>query len=570
MLKSLLRSLPCLFLLLGCCITGSVVAQPIVKGPLASRIDSHLTNIVPFGFSGVIAIEKDGNLILKKAYGLRDRAANLPLTESSPFIIGSLSKQITAAAILKLEAEGKLNVTDSLHKFWPIALQSTRNLTLHQLMSHSSGLPYFSNSSLFDQSPRDKKMQELLQLTPEFTPGTKFNYSNPGYTLLAGVIEIASGMQFEKYLTSRFFEPLHMTETGFVKENDRWAKLEQPHSYSEGNDEGALSSWQEGAEFVGSGNIVSTINDLYKWEQALKSDNILPQAQRTKFFTPHIPTQGNNGYGYGWNINETIRKTKLVAHGGDLGGYNSDFRRYVDEGYTMIFISNSREGGRGWRDAAMNTSSLILNNTPLTIAPTSIAIDESGRTAITGIYSAPNAIIRVTLPEQQSQGFQVNADDVMSFKLLVGQQDEQMANQLSETTRVVLSALSTEDFEPLRANLSPSFPFEDSKMGFAQIVQDTSQGTLQLIEILGTRITSQFSARTYVKLHFERATQTVSIAWMGGKIGGAKNEPAGLSLLFVPTSTTKLVHFDPFTGKAIELTRIDGSLIVGNTALRKS
>ncbi|HET6511603.1 MAG TPA: serine hydrolase domain-containing protein [Candidatus Kapabacteria bacterium] len=552
----------CLLLVL---LSSQLHAQPVIKGAQAEKIDQHLQNLVPFGFSGAIAIEKDGELILKKAYGLADRQTKQPLTESTPFIIGSLAKQITAAAILKLESEGKLRVIDALSKFWPDAPKQTRDLTLHQLMSHSSGLPYFSNSSLMEQKPRAEKMHELLQLEPQFTPASQFSYSNPGYTLLAGVIEKASGMSFENYLRTKFFTPLGMSETGFVSESSRWTH--GPHSYSDGNDEGPLSGWQEGAEFAGAGNVISTIGDMYKWETALSTSKVLPDTSRAKLFTAHIATQGKNGYGYGWNVNQTIRNTRIVAHAGDLGGYNSDFRRYIDEGYTIIFLSNAREGGRGYRDAAMNPTSLMLTGANLPVAPKMISLSSVAVNELQGTYSKGVAQLRL---RSRDGIFQLNAPDQAAMELVLGAQFDSITRLISATTRKVLEDLKDGEFSSLRENLSPSFPFEDSKMGFAQLLQGGELGALKEIRIDGSTFAPPMSARSYFTLVFEKGTREHSFAWMAGKIGGAKDEPAqGLSLTFVPISETQFVNFDPFSGKQIALTIEGAKLRVNGVELAK-
>jgi CubicO group peptidase (beta-lactamase class C family) len=548
-------------LLLLCLSTSLAVAQPVIKGPQAARIDSLLTNITPFGFSGVIAIEKNGDLILKKAYGLANRATGERLTESTPFIIGSLSKQITAAAILKLETEGKLKVSDTLGRFWPDAPASTRSLTLHQLLSHSSGLPYFSNSGLMEQKPRDEKMRELLQLRPEFAPGSRFSYSNPGYTILAGVIEKSSGMSFEDYLRTRFFAPMKMTETGFVAESDRWKN--GPHSYSDGNDEGALADWHEGAEFAGAGNIISTIGDLYKWEKALSTNVVLPDSSRAKLFTPHIPTQGKNGYGYGWNINETIRKTKVIAHAGDLGGYNSDYRRYVDEGYTLIFLSNAREGGRGYRDAAMNPASLILTGTQLPIAPASITLSSDALHAVSGRYSEGHRSLTLSL---SGNSLLVSANDQASINILAPGIPDSITTQLTLATKHVLEDLNKGEFESLRESLSPSFPFEDSKGSFAEMLRSNDLGALREITVTGSTFTPPMSGRSYFTLNFEKGARHHSYSWTGGKIGGAKDEPSpGLTMLFVPSSPNTFANVDPFSGNQTEFSINDGVLSVNGS-----
>src|SRR5262249_18517685 len=135
------------------------------------------------------------------------------VTADDPFLIGSLSKQFTAAGILALEADGRLRVTDSLGRFFPDAPAATRGITLDQLMTHTAGLPYLTRRSMFESRPRDSVMSEMLALPLDRPPGTRYAYSTPGYVLLAGVIERASGRRFEDFMRSRVFARAGLTRT---------------------------------------------------------------------------------------------------------------------------------------------------------------------------------------------------------------------------------------------------------------------------------------------------------------------------------------------------------------------
>src|SRR5437868_6141153 len=140
------------------------LSADVVHGDRGVAIDRYLTCLSEFGISGALYVAKDGEVLVEKGYGLADRASGARVSAASPFLLGSLSKQFTAAAILALEADGKLAIADSVGRFFPEAPPATRGLTLEQILSHSSGLPYFTQRSFFESRPRDSVMREILEL----------------------------------------------------------------------------------------------------------------------------------------------------------------------------------------------------------------------------------------------------------------------------------------------------------------------------------------------------------------------------------------------------------------------
>ena len=178
-----------------------LTAQPgdvIVRGEVGARVDSFLTRAAMHGLSGSILVAKGGEVLLQKGYGLADRERGVMIGPNTPFFIGSLAKQFTATAILRLEAAGKLDLDDSLGTFFKDVPPDKRGVTVRQLLSHTSGLPYLPNAGLFGSGTRDSVMHEMLAERISFTPGSRYEYSTPGYVLLAGVIERASGLTYEK------------------------------------------------------------------------------------------------------------------------------------------------------------------------------------------------------------------------------------------------------------------------------------------------------------------------------------------------------------------------------------
>ncbi|HKG95962.1 MAG TPA: serine hydrolase domain-containing protein, partial [Gemmatimonadaceae bacterium] len=345
----------------------------VVRTDVAAALDTLMKRLEAFGLSGALLVAERGEVILHRGYGLASRERGLRVRPETPFLIAALSMQFTAAAILKLEADGKLTTTDTLGRFFPQAPADKRGLTLHQILTHTAGFPLLE-ADKFAAVNRDQLMREVLALPLQSAPGGQPLFSYPGYALLAGVIERASGETFERYLTSRLFRPAGMRSTGFFGEARWLAPGVVTRSYTDSSDEGPLGQFPGGAKAVGSGSIVTTAGDLYRWERALRDTLILPDSAKQKFWTPHA-TLGDspNAYGYGWVVQRTARGTRMIAHAGDLFGYNSEMRRYVDDNFTVIFLSNARTDGFGYREVPLETIELRMAGVPGGLDPPALA-----------------------------------------------------------------------------------------------------------------------------------------------------------------------------------------------------
>jgi CubicO group peptidase (beta-lactamase class C family) len=324
-----------------------------VNGELGKKLDEHMTGLIDKGFSGVLLVAKHGKIILAKGYGMADREKHLPVTTGTVFPIGSVTKQFTAAAVVKLETQGKLRVGDSITKYFKDVPPDKSKITVHQLLTHSSGIPG-SVGRCKQETTRDDFVKMALSSTLEFEPGTKYSYSNAAYNLLGVIIEIASGQPYEQYINDHLFKPAGMKSTGIFVPKYKLENIAVGYHDGKrwGNVYERLFDYDYpvrkfyGYEFCGraSGGMLSTIGDLYKWHKALEGHRVLSEAAILKIFTPYI-AEGEGAksfYGYGWVIFTTQRKTKLLAHDGNVNDvFEANFRRYVDEGVVFIIMTNS-------------------------------------------------------------------------------------------------------------------------------------------------------------------------------------------------------------------------------------
>ena len=184
---------------------------------VATKIDSYLSAGVKNGFSGAVLIAVDGKTVLNKGYGLANKNQEIPNSPETVFDIGSVTKQFTAAAILKLTQQNKLSVSDPLSRFFPKLPDDKKKITLHHLLTHSAGLVDTIGDGDFDHIPRDQFFKHLFKTKLLFEPGKKHRYSNAGYSILGRVIELASGQDYETFLYEQLFKPAGMQQTGYLR-----------------------------------------------------------------------------------------------------------------------------------------------------------------------------------------------------------------------------------------------------------------------------------------------------------------------------------------------------------------
>jgi len=323
-------------------------ATEIQSSTLELKIDEYLSLEAQQGFSGVVAIRTESGQMIYRAYGYSDKERVLENNVKTVFDIGSLTKQFTGAAILKLEEEGLLSVNDSIIKFFPTIPDDKKNITIHQLLTHSSGLP-FSLGSDFEKLNSGIFIERTFATDLLFTPGEKYSHSHAGYSFLGIIIEKVSGMKYEEYLRNRFFTPLGMSSTGYVLPN--WDFSNIANGYRKCRNWGKPMDLNWGTEgpywnLKANAGLLSTAEDLMKWQEALKSNTILKEEELEKFFYPHIREgEASSHYSYGWVIIKSTRGTDVYAHEGGNGKFLSDWINYPDDNVSVLVLSNDWRPG---------------------------------------------------------------------------------------------------------------------------------------------------------------------------------------------------------------------------------
>lgn len=322
--------------LLGSC---QQTPQYTKTNSIHQKIDT-LVNTFAFneGFNGALLIAHKGEIVYKKGIGLANREWKIPNTTHTKFQIASLTKSFTAVLVMQLVAENKLSLTKPITHYLPnLITQDNHKITIHQLLTHSSGIARSATINV-------NKNEAYPALPLQFTPGTDFLYSNAGYTLLGHIIEKVSNKTFAELLKENICTPLNMHNTGYFKPQDVISEMSAGYYKSWGQ----YFNANKDAKAYTAGGIYSTVEDIYTFNNALATGQLLPKKITNLIFKKHIADPAYNGhYGYGQelitkSIGNTTATTETIGHSGSISGYCALFTRIPASNTSIILLSNTQ------------------------------------------------------------------------------------------------------------------------------------------------------------------------------------------------------------------------------------
>lgn len=334
------------------------------EAQLVRGIDEYMTGLIEQDqFSGSLLVARDGKVLISKGYGMANIDLEIPNTPQTKFRLGSITKQFTAMAILQLQQQGKLNVQDPICQYIQDCPEAWQPITLHHLLTHTSGLYNYTASSHYTEFKKQFATPitiiDLFRDLPlEFGPGNRWKYSNSGYIVLGYIIETVSGQPYASFLQDNIFNPLQMINTGYV-DNRRLIAL-----HAVGYSEPAIEADDIDMSVpYAAGGLYSTVEDVFLWEQALYANKLISIALQNEMLTPFISIPvdrmqvSNVSYGYGWRIGVRFDR-RWMAHGGGIDGFATIFERYPDDKVAIIVLSNLESAGVG--DIAMEIAQMIF------------------------------------------------------------------------------------------------------------------------------------------------------------------------------------------------------------------
>ncbi len=391
---------------------------------LESKIDKILANQFKSNETGVSAlVAKDGKVIYRKAFGKANLELDVNMTPENVFQVGSITKQFTAVSILMLLEEGKLSLDDDITKFIPDYPTKGKKITVHHLLTHTSGIKSYTSMQKFGEvmtmhkSPL--KFIDFFKNEPmDFEPGEKYLYNNSGYFILGYIVEKVSGMSYPKFIKERIFDKIGMNNSYYGS-----------HSQLIKN---RASGYQKGSEFTNAqyisltlpysaGSIMSNVDDMLKWQTAITTDVFVKEATIDKAFANYILNDGSKiNYGYGWSINE-INNEPTIEHGGAIPGFLSMGVFVPSKNVYVIVFSNC--GCNSPTNSALEIAALAINK-PMFKLDNKVKLSTEELKKWVGAYQFNNDVVRfITLKDNQlyskregsSQEFKIHPTSKNSF-----------------------------------------------------------------------------------------------------------------------------------------------------------
>jgi len=533
--KTLATSILGLILLMG--MPALAVAQParVLDQNLANAINETLTQTYKPNEPGAsVIVVKDGKIIFRRGYGMANLELSVPVEPDMVFRLGSVTKQFTAVAILMLAEQGKLSLDDDITKFLPDYPAKTQQITVEQLLTHSSGIKsYTSLPEWLSMWRKDTELNELIGLfkdkPTDFAPGERWAYNNSGYVLLGAIIEKASGQSYQDFIEKNIFAPLGMKHSFY----DNTARVipRRVTGYSKGKDSYINAPYLSMTQPHAAGALVSSVDDLALWDAALYTDKLVKQETLKRAWTPTRLTNGKfTHYGYGWAINSYEGHT-VIEHGGGINGFATYALRMPDDRVFVAVLTNKDSGGPG-------PARVVLKIAALTIGkpyrePLAINLPPSVLDNYVGVYQLnekEEAIVRregeklfISLPgagkteinpsseteffvkESRSRlSFTRNAAGlVMGFVLSGSSGPDQEATKTSKPLPAEQQAVSLDpavyDQYVGEYEIAPSFSITITKEGSKLMAQATGQPKLELFPESQTRF---FVKEVAVKIEF--------------------------------------------------------------------
>ena len=341
-------------------------------------------------FQGTVLVADQGEVIYQQAFGQANREWGVPNTIETRFNIASISKQFTAVLILQLVEEGKIYLDSTLSAYLPTYRPDVgRRVTIHHLLTHQSGipnytsLPYVWSDSLTVRYTTDELIHKFGSRDLEFEPGSQFSYNNTGYLLLGAVAERVTGLPFDTLLAQRILRPLHLAHTGVDNHARVISQRADGYEKTTKGFHPVTPTYMDNLK--GAGSMYSTVNDLYRWDQALYTHDLLPRKWLRTMTKSHSSSSNHwlpplaNSYGYGVGLAEislTKKKTvPMIFHSGHVKGFSSFYARFPEDKQAVILLSNTANVSSVRMSELTQEVLNVLHGLPYTLPQRDLAAD---------------------------------------------------------------------------------------------------------------------------------------------------------------------------------------------------
>lgn len=516
---------------------------PLPDEKLRPLLDEFVKRAEAFGFTGSVLVSRGGKVLLDRGCGLADRARGIPVTASTAFDIGSNTKDFTKMVILQLADAGKLRLADPLSKYFDGVPPDKAAITIAQLLIHTAGLPLYSGRD-DEVLTRDDFLKRIFAAKLIAEPGREENYSNPGYSLLAAIIEKVTGGPYEQYVSAHILEPAGMTETGYAL--PKWKPGQIAHAYSEGEDTGSTFDYPHAADgpywnLRGNGGTLATLADMYKFHLALAGDKLLGQASKERLFPQAEP---------------------VVLVGGN-GVHFFCYHRDPAAGLAILVASTDASMTAMDMDRAL---AAIATGRPFVLPPEVVKPAAGALDRFAGTYTLPSGGKFTVASLKDRLTIVADGQDATSLLAGVGPESAAEAERLNAAAAALAEASARGDSAPLAAAFGGRVSHDVLKARVEKMRQEREArlGAFKGVRVLGSvpaaappgprRTMEPGESVTVVALEYERGTVYTRFVWGGeGLVGRDPDLPAPPATEFRAVSASRFASYSLATGSGNEV-----------------
>jgi CubicO group peptidase (beta-lactamase class C family) len=530
--------------------TAHAAAPDIAAAVADTR--TYLSRLEPLGFAGAVLVARGDDPVFAEGFGLADRERGLRWTPATVSTVGSITKQFTGAAILKLEEQGRLAVTDPIGRYFPDVPADKSAITLHHLLTHSSGLADPEKFGDFTPVDTETFVRAVLAQPLLFKPGESYEYANANFGLLGAIIEKLSGESYETFLRKGLFLPLGMFETGYVL--PAWGEGRLAQGYLDGKLWGTVLGRPMAPDgpywaLRANGGIHSTAYDMLRWARALLTGRVLSAGSLEKYWAPHVSEGGDTFYGYGWSIATGPGGLKIVTHNGGNGIFFADMAIVPEADLVVFLMTNVISETRVANALLEQIERRFLAEEAYPAIPEIVALPVAKLAAFAGTYKLPDGAGAFRLTMVKDALF-IEADGPLAFAMLHSVRDAEPGrlDKLNELMDRIVTANRAGDFGPWFEAYGGRVPMERLKTRWPEIVGEieNARGRILRHEVLGSARTLGRD-ETVVRFHCERGTFDLTYVWdveNEGRLLGMSMRGLGLRLRLYPSGERELFTWD--------------------------